>query len=199
MAKLIEKENDRHREALRYYESLGPSRTYADVARKFEVSQNSIQLWARSFGWEARADEHDAQTARRTIELAEQAGIETDAKARVRNLKLVKMAMLQLAKSMAGGNVRMNVRDLDHLIRLEQDLLAPPGEAGSATESADVADLGHLSVEELWDAILEEVEAIDRLVKHDADVRRSIAEGKVRALPRLPSVAPAGREPAVVG
>jgi len=54
VAKLIEVETERHKEAYAYFKSLGPGRKLASVARRYAVSQNSVQLWAKSFGWRER-------------------------------------------------------------------------------------------------------------------------------------------------
>jgi hypothetical protein len=47
-----------------------------------------------------------------------------------RNTKLVEMGLVQVAKAIAEGEVKMTVADLDRLIRLEQYLKEAPGGTG---------------------------------------------------------------------
>lgn len=192
MPKRIEKENDRHREAYRCYLELGPDRTLSEVARRLEVTETSVQRWARSFRWDKRVAEHDVQVARRTLDLAEEQGVEVDAQAKARNLKLVQMAMLQLAKALAGGNVRMQLSDLDRLVKLEQ-LLTDVGDGGGTGSGGQRGggdndlerDLEGKTDEELWAILVEEVDAIRELAEWDDHVQSLVREGRIRPLPPI--------------
>ncbi|MFH1220087.1 MAG: hypothetical protein V1694_06495 [Candidatus Eisenbacteria bacterium] len=51
----------------------------------------------------------------------------------VRNLKIIEMGLLQVAKAIADGKVKPSVSDLDRLIRLEE-FLREEGKAGEQTK-----------------------------------------------------------------
>lgn len=185
MGRRVRKEQDLHRRAYRFYLELGPGRTLAQVAREFGVTQASVQRWAKSFDWQRRVDQHDAQVARRTLDLAEQDSVETDAKARARNLQLTQMALLQLAKALSSGNVRFQASDLTRLVELERTLVEGPDAARRDKSEGDEPALDDLSIEELWQLVENEVDAINRLIEHDNHVAALEAEGKNRPLPAL--------------
>lgn len=110
---LVEKEH--HRLAFEQYYALGPKRSYRRASEKLGVSPSSLKLWGKSFGWPERIQERDADSARQMADRSLQAGMEEQA----RNRKIVHMALMKLAKAIADGTVRMQLGDLDRLIRLE--------------------------------------------------------------------------------
>ena len=184
-AKPLNKETDRHRDAYQFFVDLGPDRTFVAVAKKFGVSHTTVRKWARSFHWKRRSDEHDARIARRTIDLAEKEGVELTAQARVRNLKLVELGLVQLARALAGGHVKMQLSDLSRLVTLEQLLKDGPPDGKGGTGATSEPNVDDLSTEEQWNLIVEEVEALNRITEHDNYVRGLIAERKIQPLPGL--------------
>jgi len=108
-------EHDRHKRAFEIYYSQGGSRSHDRVARELSVSLATVKAWSRSFGWQRRVEERDAQVAREVADRSLQSGVnETE-----RNLKIVRVALLKLAKGIADGKVKIQMGDLDRLIRLE--------------------------------------------------------------------------------
>ena len=57
------KETQRHSTAFAYYLQLIGKRSYAEVARKFGVSETSVRKWAQSFSWEQRVREADEKAS----------------------------------------------------------------------------------------------------------------------------------------
>lgn len=186
MAKRIATERDVHRAAFATYLEMGDGRTLLAVARKAGISHTAVKNWARSFGWTQRLAEHEATVARRAIDIADADGVETDARARARNLKMVQMAMLKLAQAVASGQVRFQMADLDRLVRLERLLTegVEGGDRGDAAPAID-EDLAGLTDRELWTAMVEEVDAIRRIAEWDEQVATWVAEGKVRPIRAL--------------
>ena len=110
------KEQAHHIKAFEYYYSLGESRSLEQVAEELKVSLASVKLWSSSFGWLQRVQEREAEVART---LASKAISEAMAN-RARNKQLIRMALLQLAKALADGKIKMNLLDLVKLIQLEE-------------------------------------------------------------------------------
>jgi hypothetical protein len=187
MAQRITTESEQHRAAFAYYLELGPERSLQAVARKFGVSNTAVKNWARSFHWTRRLAEHEAAVARRTIDIADSQGVETDAKARARNLKMVQMAMLKLAQALASGEVKFQLADLERMVRLETLLTEGPdaGGKGQPVGPAIDADIADMTKEELWAAMAEEMAAIRRIADWDEEVGQWVADGKVRPLVTL--------------
>ena len=196
MARRVETETERHLEAFGVYVELGEGRSFAAVARKLGVSQTSIEKWARSFDWRRRADEHDAKAARRTIDVVEDHAAATDdAKAKARNLQLVRMALLKLAQALASGNVRFNAADLSRLVQLEQLITEDDARIRADGERED---LSGLTAEKLWADICAEIEAINRLAAHDDELRLLLAEGRIQDLPAIAASFPDPIAPAAL-
>lgn len=120
--RLLAKEQPHHLRAFEHYYSLGEQRSYERVATELSVAPSTVKLWARSFGWRDRLRERDLEVAR------EVAGrtLTDEVSRRERSLQIVHLAMVQLAKAIAEGDVKMTLTDLDKLIRLEAFLCDEP-------------------------------------------------------------------------
>ena len=110
--------NPRHEQALLLYQSSGPKRTFKTVAQQLGVSERTVRSWAKQHDWRGQVAEREMAEARR---LADQA-VTASATQQDRNLKLVRGALMKVAKGIAEGRVRIQMGDLDRLIRLEGDL-----------------------------------------------------------------------------
>jgi transposase len=118
MSKKKPQEQEHHKKAFEFYYSLGETRNYGKVARKFGVSVQSIKLWGQSFNWRKRVNERDAEVVRIMATKA----INKEVSSRTRNLQIVQMALVRLAKAIAEDKIKMTLADLDRLIRLESFL-----------------------------------------------------------------------------
>lgn len=112
---LLTTEQEHHKRAFEHYYALGEKRSYQHVAEQMGVSPSTVKLWSRSFDWRRRIHERDAQIARTVADRVIQSGIEEHD----RNRKIVTMALMKLAKGIAEGKVKMQMGDLDRLIRLQ--------------------------------------------------------------------------------
>lgn len=124
--------NPRHDQALLLYQSLGPKRTFKTVAQQLGVSERTVRSWAKQHDWRGQVAEREMAEARR---LADQT-LSAAATRRDRNFKIVEMALYKLAKGLADGKVRLQVADIERLIRLQADLDRPdlPGQKGKTPE-----------------------------------------------------------------
>lgn len=120
--RLLAKEQAHHVRAFENYYGLGEQRSYERVATELSVSPSTVKLWARSFRWRDRLRERDLDVAR---EIAGRTMTE-EVSRRERSLQIVHLAMVQLAKAIAEGEVKMTLADLDKLIRLEAFLSDEP-------------------------------------------------------------------------
>jgi len=59
------KENAKMLEAYDYYFSLGPGRTYQQVADKYKVHHQTVYVWKNRFKWDERIAERDQLIAKR--------------------------------------------------------------------------------------------------------------------------------------
>jgi transposase len=116
-------ELERHKKAFEFYYALGEGRSYRQVADEVGVSLGTVKLWGRSFDWKGRIAERDADVARAMADRSMKKGMERT----LRNSKIIEMGLVQVAKAIAEGKVKMTVSDLDRLIRLEEYLREGPG------------------------------------------------------------------------
>ena len=119
-------EREHHKKAFEFYYALGEARSYRKVAEEFGVSLGTVKLWGRSFDWKGRIAERDAEVARAMADRSMKEGMERS----IRNSKIIEMGLVQVAKAIAEGKVKMTVSDLDRLIRLEEYLREGPGGPG---------------------------------------------------------------------
>lgn len=129
-------EQEHHKKAFELYYSLGDRRSYKQLADKLGVSPSTIKLWSGMFHWRQRTRERDADVARRLADQTQQ----SHADERGRNRKIVHLALMRLAKGIADGKVRMQLGDLDRLIRLQSFLDDPPPKPGELKSPEDIAE-----------------------------------------------------------
>lgn len=159
-ARLLVREGTDHQNAFQFYCSLGPKRTYQMVAAEFSVAHSTVKLWARSFRWKERLREWELEVARQVANRT----LSQEVNSRERNLKIVHMALVHLAKAVADGQVKMSVGDLDKLIRLESFLRNEP----ELKHQVVIEDLRSKTDEELRLMINEEVQRIRDLTSPNA-------------------------------
>ena len=154
-SRTLVREQPHHEKAFEYYYGLGEKRSYDKVAKEFSVSPSTVKLWGKSLRWKQRLKERDLQVAR------EVAGrtLADEVNHRERNLQIVHMALVQLAKAVADGHVKMALGDLDKLIRLESFLRDEP----DSRQEVVFGDLRNKSREELREMVREEVEVLKEL------------------------------------
>lgn len=183
--KHIATETEVHQAAWQFYLAAGPDRSLQKVAAQFDIAVTTAKVWAKSFGWAQRLVEHEAQVARRTIDLAEKQGVEVDARAKSRNLKIVQGAMLKLAQALGTGDVKFTISDLPRLVQLEQALLGEPGGDKSTGPTVD-SDLEGKTADELWVLLAQEVETIHRIAAREEQVAALVQAGKIKPFRPLP-------------
>lgn len=80
---------------------------------------------------------------------------------RERNLQIVQMSLVKMAKAIVDGEVKMILGDLDKLIRLESFLRDEP----DSRQEIVVADLRNKSSDELREMIREEMDVLNELAR----------------------------------
>jgi len=111
-------EPEHHQAAFERYYALGEKRSFARLAREVEVSVASLKAWSRKYGWQDRVRERDATVARQVADQSIQSLMDETS----RNKRIVQMALVRLARAIANGQIRMQMGDLDRLIRLQSFL-----------------------------------------------------------------------------
>lgn len=149
----------RHDQAFEIYRSLGPKRTYGAVARQMGVSLSSVKSWASRGRWRERIGERELATAR---EDADQALSDT-AEDREQQRKIIRLALVKLARAIVDGKVRFQGADLDRLIRLS--IFVDGGTTGGPdpTRKADVIRFLESVPEDVLQQVVHEVKGL-RLV-----------------------------------
>ncbi len=160
-SRLLVKEQPHQTKAFEYYCSLGEVRNYEKVAAQFGVAISTVKLWGTSFGWKERIRDRDLEVAR---EVATRT-LDSEVSRRERNTQIIQMAILQLAKAVAEGQIKLTLADLDRLIRLEAYLCDEP----ESRQEVIVHDLRNKSDGELRELITREVELLEDVVRDDDD------------------------------
>ena len=120
------KEQEHQKKAFEFYYGLGEGRSYKLAADEFGVSVPTVKVWGKAFGWRGRCRERDAQAVRTMADRSLEENVESLA----RNRKIVKMGLIQIARAVAEGKVKVTMADLDRLVRLEEYLREDAGAGG---------------------------------------------------------------------
>ncbi len=155
--RLLVKEQPHHETAFEYYYGLGEKRNYQKVAIEFNVSTSTVKLWGKSFRWKERLKERDLEVARHMASRT----LSDEVNHRERNLQIVQMSLVRIAKAIVDGEVKMTLSDLDKLIRLESFLRDEP----DSRQEIVVADLRTKSDEELREMIQKELGVLREIEK----------------------------------
>lgn len=115
MARRLQAEQEHQKRAFELYHAQGGKRSHEKVARELGVSVATVKAWSRSFNWAKRLAERDAAVAR---QVADQT-LKSEVDELDRNKKIVQMALLKVAKAINADKVKVQVGDLDRLIRLQ--------------------------------------------------------------------------------
>ena len=110
--------DDRHQQAFELYAASGPKRTYKQVADQLGVSERTVRHWANQGKWRQRLGEREAQAAR---QIADQV-IGSSVAHAARNRKMVELALMKVIKAINSDKVKIQVGDLDRLLRLQSFL-----------------------------------------------------------------------------
>ena len=153
--KPIQIEKEHNTQAFEAYYALGPKRSHSAVAKKLGVSVSTIKNWSRSFRWRERIAERDKQVARKVANQT----LNDQVSRQKRSLQIVQMSIVQLAKAVSQGKVKMTLADLDKLIRLEAFLSDQP----DSRQEVIFGDLKQKSTEELRQLLREELEMLKEL------------------------------------
>lgn len=154
-------EREDQRLAFERYAEMGPARSLSKLARKIGVSKSAVKTWSREFGWADRLQLRDRDVAT----AAAKGTIKTQSDVRRRNDQLLQLALVQVAKALAEGRVKVTLADLDRLLRLEEFM------AGRADSRQEVIarELEGRSLDELKAMLREEVASLGDLFEPSAN------------------------------
>ncbi|MFC1476291.1 hypothetical protein ACFLQW_04755 [Candidatus Zixiibacteriota bacterium] len=159
-------EQEHHKKAFECYVALGEKRSFKQVAQQIGVALSTVKLWSRSFGWRQRIRERDAQIARRVADRTLQSNLDEQD----RNKRIVRMALVRLAKAIADGKVRMQLSDLDRLIRLQSYLEGPPKGPMTMYDFVDeLDDVDTRVIQAAVDALKEQSRQLQEAEARDAE------------------------------
>ena len=167
----IQTEKEHNTQAFEVYYALGPKRSHSAVAKKLGVSVSTIKNWSRSFRWQERIAERDTQVAR---EVASRT-LNTEVARTQRSLQIVQMSIVQLAKAISQGKVKMTMQDLDRLLRLEMFLTDQP----DSRQEVVFADLRNKTTGELKAMVREEIEMLKEFDVNDQEIEVLERDGKL--------------------
>ena len=113
------KETVRHQQAFEYYYMLGKERTYSKVASHFEISEVSVNKWAKEFNWKQRVIDRDTKNMQT---IREQNDISV-VKQMHNYRKIVSASIADYLKRLQDGKIKIEtVNDFAKLVRLDLEL-----------------------------------------------------------------------------
>lgn len=167
------RESERHAQAFELWYALGADRTYAEVARRFHTTVQSIGTWSRAFEWDKRLQAREKVVR----ELVGQKAVEDEAQARADALKICRASIIRYAQSLqpqrddqgnivAPATADIRASDFVNLVKLDRFLRGEP-------ETRAELLIGGPIFDRLIDAL---AEVIEREVR-DPDLRARLALG----------------------
>ena len=114
-------------DALEYYVSLGPSRSYQAVAERYEVSKRAVTKRAAKENWQERMEELERKIqARREKKVVENRAVMDER--HLKFLRAIQARALEALKSMPLSTAMEAVRALDMAIKRERVVSGEPAE-----------------------------------------------------------------------
>ena len=125
------KEQQKHRDAYEYYRDMPATegkRSIAKVAKKFSVSETSVNKWNKAFQWQQRVMLHDQEVQKGLQEKMMPEWVETKA-------YLLKVALEQVKKGRDAGVSPASTRDMMAAIKEARSMM---GETDTVQVNAEV-------------------------------------------------------------
>lgn len=113
------KEQQRHRDAYEYYRDMPATegkRSIAKVAKRFSVSETSVNKWNKAFNWQEKVMLHDQKVQEGVQDKMMPEWIETKA-------YLLKVALEQVKKGRDEGVVPTSTRDMMAAIKEARSIM----------------------------------------------------------------------------
>ncbi len=178
-------EKEQHQKAFELYYAQGEKRSFPRLAKDLGVSVASLKVWSKAFGWQQRLRERDATVARQVADNV----IGSATVNATRKRKMVELALMKVIKAISADKVRIQVGDLDRLLRLQAfldgDGVVISVEALRQRPLAEVLDAYWDWIHQMTDEQLEDVIKIEDKRKQE------------RAAAAPPQPAPANPPPVV--
>lgn len=115
---MAQTEREHQQRAFELYYSQGGKRSLDRVAKELGVAVATVKSWSRQFQWSKRLAERDAAIARQVADQTIKSGVDELG----RNKKIVQLALIKVAKAINSDKVKVQIGDLDRLIRLQSFL-----------------------------------------------------------------------------
>jgi hypothetical protein len=154
-------EREDQRLAFERYFEMGHGRSLTRLATALGLSASTVKTWSREFRWKERLEEREQVVTAATAKRA----VKSQADTRRRNEQLLQLALVQIAKALAEGRIRITLADLDRLLRLEEFM------AGRADSRQEVIakELEGKTTAELREMLRKEVEELEALTRPSAN------------------------------
>jgi hypothetical protein len=137
MAKKITGETLRQREAFEFYYSLGDSRNLKKVAQEFGVSDRTVEIWSKKYGWQERVVQKNIEVGKLLSDRMNEEIVTEKARYRA----LIKVVINDVVSSLKekDGTIKVkSIQDLERLIKLDLLLMGEATENTSSTVSQSV-------------------------------------------------------------
>jgi transposase-like protein len=110
------KETLRHIKAFDYYYSLGEEKSLTSVARKFNVSKQTVTKWNKSFNWQHRVEQRDIENGKELEKKTNNAIVNSKADYRA----LIKKTVDEYKERLRLGRIKISrPQDLESLAKLD--------------------------------------------------------------------------------
>lgn len=144
----VHEETKTHLQAFEFYYNLGPARNQHKVAKRFNVSRWTVSQWAIWFNWTDRLKQREAEIAEATGGIVSPSGIDAiapssdlpevenqsdkdikeidpDNKLLIRKAyrEVIALAIKKYKEKLLSGRVKVNIGDIERLIKLDFALL----------------------------------------------------------------------------
>ncbi|MBI5866938.1 MAG: hypothetical protein HZB43_01380 [candidate division Zixibacteria bacterium] len=163
----IASESDRHKEAFELYYAQGEKRSFPRLAKALGVSMAALKVWSKSFSWQKRLQERDAAVARQAADQVIGSAVVNATRKR----KMVELALMKVIKAINSDKVKIQVGDLDRLLRLsaflDGDGVVVTGETLRQRPMQEVLDAYWEWIHQMTDEQLNDVIKLEERRKED--------------------------------
>lgn len=170
------KENNEQSQAFKVYYKFGVDRSYAKIALQFKKSLSTIEKWGRTYNWQERVEDLEKEVKRKTHE---KAIVEQELDYKQRNLRVLKRIILEGAKGLQDGTLKITPKILLEAMREEERMRTGIDTTVQINHRFELRGMSNIDIQEMIDNKVKNILGFKEL-KHFKEISDPIVDAEYK-------------------